>query len=663
MRPTAQVSRSTPRRWHRRPRDPACTPARSRRTRRPRSPRPAPPARRAAAWRPAPSTRARAWSASRPPRGGPRALTETRPLRCRARGGPNGPGRARRAAPAVPDGARTSCRSAAAGALQRQARRDHRRTTVRNQPPQPVGRVFGGAGQVDSRSPGTPSRKRAPWATRSPPPSSRREDRQRYREKVQRCLDVFERMLRRVTLRRRAADDRAGDRAQPRRRDRRPGAGATPRCSRRSPTRTSRPSSASSTSRSTSPPRAARGRGVRRARGRPCARASTTPRRRPREAGAHMVMIGILPTLSRAHLDADALSANPRYQLLNEQIFAARGEDLRHRHRRRRAAEHATPTRSPPRPPARASSCTCRSAPSTFARVLERRAGDRRRRSSRSAPTRRSSSASELWRETRIALFEQATDTRPRGAQGPGRAAAGVVRRALDHLDLRPVRGERPLLPGAAAGASTTRTRSRCSRRGGAPQLPELRLHNGTIYRWNRPVYDVVDGRPHLRVENRVLPAGPTVVDIARQRRLLLRRSCARSPRSDRPLWSQMSFSRGRGELPRAARATASTRASTGPGSARCRPTELVLRRLLPMAHEGLDALGRRRRRRATGCSAIIERRCVTAAERRVAGRPRPFHRLYEERTLDRADALREMTVRYREHMHANEPVHTWPVE
>ena len=46
------------------------------------------------------------------------------------------------------------------------------------------------------------------------------------------------------------------------------------------------------------------------------------------------------------------------------------------------------------------------------------------------------------------------------------------------------------------------------------PRLGELRLHNGTVYRWNRPVYDVMNGRPHLRVENRVLPAGPTVVDM-----------------------------------------------------------------------------------------------------------------------------------------------------
>lgn len=49
---------------------------------------------------------------------------------------------------------------------------------------------------------------------------------------------------------------------------------------------------------------------------------------------------------------------------------------------------------------------------------------------------------------------------------------------------------------------------------GRIPHLSELRLHNGTVYRWNRPVYDVVDGRPHLRLENRVLPAGPTVVDM-----------------------------------------------------------------------------------------------------------------------------------------------------
>ena len=47
--------------------------------------------------------------------------------------------------------------------------------------------------------------------------------------------------------------------------------------------------------------------------------------------------------------------------------------------------------------------------------------------------------------------------------------------------------------------------------RGDVPGLAELRLHNGTVYRWNRPIYDVVRGRQHVRVENRLLPAGPSV--------------------------------------------------------------------------------------------------------------------------------------------------------
>jgi CBS domain-containing protein len=48
---------------------------------------------------------------------------------------------------------------------------------------------------------------------------------------------------------------------------------------------------------------------------------------------------------------------------------------------------------------------------------------------------------------------------------------------------------------------------------GGIPDLMALQLHNGTVYRWNRACYGITDGKPHLRIENRVLPSGPTVVD------------------------------------------------------------------------------------------------------------------------------------------------------
>ena len=48
---------------------------------------------------------------------------------------------------------------------------------------------------------------------------------------------------------------------------------------------------------------------------------------------------------------------------------------------------------------------------------------------------------------------------------------------------------------------------------GAAPSLDALRLHNGTVYRWNRACYGISNGKPHLRIENRLLPAGPTIVE------------------------------------------------------------------------------------------------------------------------------------------------------
>ena len=86
---------------------------------------------------------------------------------------------------------------------------------------------------------------------------------------------------------------------------------------------------------------------------------------------------------------------------------------------------------------------------------------------------------------------------------------------------------------------------------------------------------------------------------------------------------------------------------------------ELVLRRLLPLAHEGLDRWGvdAADRDRLLG---IIEQRCLLQRNG-ATWQAEAFHRLYDERGMERGDALREMTVRYRDLMHANEPVADWP--
>ena len=126
---------------------------------------------------------------------------------------------------------------------------------------------------------------------------------------------------------------------------------------------------------------------------------------------------------------------------------------------------------------------------------------------------------------------------------------------------------------------------------GACPQLAEMSLHNGTVYRWNRPIYALVDGTPHLRVENRVLPAGPSVADVLANAAFYygLVRTLAEA---QRPIWTQMSFAAAGENLHEAARRGLDAHLYW-PGLGEVPVADLVLRRLLPMAREGLSQLGR----------------------------------------------------------------------
>jgi hypothetical protein len=377
---------------------------------------------------------------------------------------------------------------------------------------------------------------------------------------------------------------------------------------------------------------------------------------RSRTTGAHMMIIGILPTIDDAHLNAAAFSANPRYQLLNEQIFAARGEDL---HIDIRGAERLSTYADTIAPEAACTSVQLHQQvePELFSRhwnAAQAIAGVQVAVGANSPFF----FGKELWRETRIALFEQATDTRPAELKAQGvRPRVWFGERWITSIfDLfeENVRYFSALLP-----ECDDEDPLETLERGDVPQLSELRLHNGTVYRWNRPIYDVVRGWPHLRVENRILPAGPTVVDILANAAFYygVVRVLAEE---DRPIWTQMSFSAAEENFHAGARDGIDARVYW-PGLGEVPVAELVLRRLLPMAHQGLEALGidAQDRDRLLG---IVERRCVTLRNG-AAWQGQLFHHLYEDRALDRAEALRQMTVRYREHMHGNEPVHAWPVD
>ena len=118
-----------------------------------------------------------------------------------------------------------------------------------------------------------------------------------------------------------------------------------------------------------------------------------------------------------------------------------------------------------------------------------------------------------LWMETRVPLFEQALDTR--GASSSLRERASRVsfgrrwmERSAVELFQEDIARFRILL-----GSTIDEDSMVVLRRGGIPALKALRVHNGTIYRWNRVCYGLTEGKPHLRIEYRVLPAGPTVLD------------------------------------------------------------------------------------------------------------------------------------------------------
>ncbi len=371
------------------------------------------------------------------------------------------------------------------------------------------------------------------------------------------------------------------------------------------------------------------------------------------EVGAGMVMIGILPTLHPDHLTPASLSSNPRYALLDQQMLLARGEDLQIDIRG--GPEYLETYADSIVPEAACTSVQfhLQVSPDEFAQNWNA--------SQCLAAVQVALGANspyflgrELWRETRISLFTQATDTRPAELKAQGvrpRVWFGErwITSVFDLFEenstyfpaLLPVIDDEDPLAVLESGHT--------------PALHELRLHNGTVWRWNRPVYDVVNDQPHLRVENRVLPAGPTVVDILANGALYF--GAVRALREqDRPVWSQMSFGAAEENFTSAAIRGIDT-SIYWPGSGEVPATELVLRRLLPLAHEGLMAWGvdDEIRERLLG---IIEGRCTTG--RNGATWQVSAVQTLQESGMGRWEALRQMTQAYVERMHTNEPVHTW---
>ena len=377
---------------------------------------------------------------------------------------------------------------------------------------------------------------------------------------------------------------------------------------------------------------------------------------RSREVGSRIIAIGMLPTIMPEHYQREWISDNNRYAALNDSIFIARGEDIF------LDIEGPTGERVATYCDSIAPESACTSV-QLHLQVAPHEFADHWNAAQALVAPQVALAANSpfffgqrLHAETRIELFKQATDTRPIELKNQGvRPRVFFGERWITSIfDLF----EENVRYFPALLAETTDEDPLAKLEAGiAPDLAELRLHNGTVYRWNRPIYDTVGGVPHLRVENRVLPAGPTIADVLANAAFYY--GCIRVlAHQDRPVWTKLSFSAAAENFDLAARSGLDAR-FYWPGFGEIGADELILRHLLPMAHEGLEDWGVSQavRDRYLG---IVEARCTSGVNGAV-WQSECVQRL-EDGGLDRRTALHEMLRLYADHMATNEPVHTWPL-
>lgn len=234
-----------------------------------------------------------------------------------------------------------------------------------------------------------------------------------------------------------------------------------------------------------------------------------------REAAAKVdcdiALVGILPTLTLEHLTLDSMVPTTRYKALNEAVKSLRGEDfqftitgidqlsVRHDNVMLEACNTSFQVHFQVSPEDFAH----------FYNVAQLVTGPLLALAVNSPIL----LGKRLWHESRIAVFEHSIDTRSgahqaRGLQPRVHFGDHWIEESVTEIFKEDIARFRIVL--------TTDTEDDpvgMVEKGAMPSLKALCLHNGTVYRWNRPCYGVHDNVAHLRIENRVLPSGPTVID------------------------------------------------------------------------------------------------------------------------------------------------------
>lgn len=261
-----------------------------------------------------------------------------------------------------------------------------------------------------------------------------------------------------------------------------------------------------------------------------------------------------------------------------------------------------------------------------------------------------------LWQETRIPLFKQSIDCRPKDSLHPIPARVNFgnnwIRESAFELFAESALLYRPILPDYSDEDPIA-----IAKNGGTPSLHEMRLHQGSIWLWNRPVYDPT-GDGHLRIELRAFPAGPSIVDMLANAALAIGLAKLLQP-SIRQLLPAIPFTYAIANFYRSAQSgldAALFWPSLQQSQPEYRKVSEILQELLPRVPENLAAMGFVEDD-YSGLMGVLEERLATGQN----GSQWQLKKLAELRKdMHKREALAEMFTQYQHNSAANIPVAQW---
>ncbi len=365
-----------------------------------------------------------------------------------------------------------------------------------------------------------------------------------------------------------------------------------------------------------------------------------------------ILLTGILPTISKRHLELEYMTPNPRYSALNAILRLQRGTDfelhirgvdelsIHHDSVLFEACNTSFQMHLQVPPQDFISSYNwaqaisgpilgiCTNSPLLFGR--------------------------ELWSETRIALFRQSLDIRSASHALKDRRARVSF---SDHwaygsvaqIFKNDIAEHKVVISRDIAVNSLSELK-----KGNIPKLQALNLHNGTVYRWNRPCYGVGGGKPHVRIENRYIPSGPTVLDEIANFAFWAGVMVGRPTKFDN-MPACMDFRDVKANFIKAARMGKDTILQWMGNSISVQ--DLIIKELLPIAHSGLEKANVDKEDRKRLLSVIESRaKGITPSVWNIKN----YRLLRKNMKID--SALRALTKTMYENQQHGSPIHEWPM-